>query len=278
MTGMLLFRSALAWTILQRSSLLIIKSVLLIAALLVVATPVGAETKAMLLEQKHYLGGRQKLYLSKNAMRLEHENSGIVMLSHAPYTDIVVLNFAKHNYVTKTTAVALKQMYSKTALLRADDILCEEPWTKDGLTMLGTSKALLYSRRSPKQSWYKAWVLLEPKMPAPIVQVVCEIASSIPPTPGVPLKCEQYHSLQDERQDDYETLPRKSTVVFETTSVKTVSVPDSLFETPQNFVCVNGTDKALPDTARQRYRNAAMKSPDFMFQSSKTVLRGSQRK
>lgn len=273
-----MFRSDFTGKTLQTIGIRAIKNTLLVTALLMVATPVGAETKAMVLEQKHYLGGRQKLYLSNNAMRLEHESSGIVMLSHAPYTDIVVLNFAKHNYVTKTTAVALKQMYSKTALLRADDILSEEPWTKDGLTMLGTNKALLYSRRSPKQSWYKAWVLPEPKMPAPIVQVVCEIASSIPPTPGVPLKCEQYHSLQDERQDDYETLPRKSTVVFETTSVKTVSVPDSLFETPKDFVCVNGTNKAQPDTARQRYRNAAIKSPDFMFQSSKTVLRGSQRK
>jgi hypothetical protein len=253
----------------------IVKAALLVTSLLMVATPVGAETKAMVLEQKHYLGGRQKLYLSNNAMRLEHENSGIVMLSHTPFRDIIVLNSAKHNYVTKTVAVALRQMYSKTALLRADDILSEEPWDKGVSTTLGVSKAILYSRRSPKQSWYKAWVLPEPKLPAPIVQVICEIASSIPPTPGVPLKCEQYHSLQDERQDDYETLPRKSTVVFETTSAKTVSVPDSMFETPKNFVCVNGTNKARPDTAGERYRKAAMKSPDFMFQSSKSVLHGS---
>lgn len=275
---MLLFRPYFTGNTLQTLGLRTIKNTLLVTALLMVATPVGAETKAMVLEQKHYLGGRQKLYLSNNAMRLEHENSGIVMLSHAPFKDIIVLNSAKHNYVTKTVAVALRQMYSKTALLRADDILSEEPWIKAGPTALGTSKALLFVRRSPKQSWYKAWVLPEPKLPAPIVQVICEIASSIPPTPGVPLKCEQYHSLQDERQDDYETLPRKSTVVFETTSVKTVSVPDSLFETPKNFVCVNGTNKALPDTAGQRYRKAAMKSPDFMFQSSRSVLHGSKRK
>ncbi|CAN5310875.1 hypothetical protein BH11CYA1_BH11CYA1_43590 [soil metagenome] len=226
----------------------------------------------LVLEQKHYLGGRQKLFLSNNSMRLEHENSGIVVLSRAPYKDMVVLNSAKHNYVTKTVALALKQLYRKTALLRADDILSEEPWDKGVPTPLGESKAVLYSRHSPQQSWYKAWVLQEPKMPAPIVQLMCEIASSIPPTPGVPLKCEQYHSLRDERQDDYETLPRKSVVVFQTLSAKTVSVPDSLFETPKNYVCVNGTNKALPDTARERYRKAAMKSPDFMFQSSRKVL------
>lgn len=256
----------------------IIKAALLVTSLLMVATPVGAETKAIVLEQKHYLGGRQKLYLTSSALRLEHVNTGIVMVSHAPFKDIIVLNSAKHNYVTKTVAVALRQMYSKTALLRADDILSEEPWDKGVSTTLGVSKAILYSRHSPKQSWYKAWVLPEPKLPAPIVQVICEIASSIPPTPGVPLKCEQYHSLQDERQDDYETLPRKSTVVFETTSAKTVSVPDSMFETPKNYVCVNGTNKARPDTAGERYRKAAMKSPDFMFQSSKSVLHGSKGK
>lgn len=256
----------------------IIKAVVLVTALLMVAIPVGAETKVMVLEQKHYLGGRQKLYLSSSALRLEHVNTGIVMVSRAPFKDIVVLNSAKRNYVTKTTAVALKQMYRKTALLRAGDTLCEEPWEKGVPTTLNENKAILYVRRSPRQSWYKAWVLAEPKIPAPIVQLICELASSIPPTPGVPLKCEQYHSVQDERQDDYETLPRKSTVVFETTSAKTVSVPDSMFETPKSYVCVNGSSKAMPDTAGERYRKAAMKSPDFMFQSSNSVLHGNKRK
>ena len=256
----------------------IVKSALIFTALLMVPVPVCAETKAIVLEQKHYLGGRQKLYLSSSALRLEHENTGIVMVSHAPFKDIVVLNSAKRNYVTKTTAVALKQMYRKTALLRAEDLLCEEPWGIGVPTMLGVNKAILYVRRSPKQSWYKAWVLPEPKMPAPIVQLICEISSSIPPTPGVPLKCEQYHSLQDQRQDDYETLPRQSTVVFETTTAKTAIVPDSMFETPKNYLCVNGSNKALPDTVRECYRKAAMKSPDFMFQSSRSVLHGSKRK
>ena len=252
------------------------KIVLLSAALLVVALPARADTKALVLEQKHYLGGGQKLFLAKDAIRLEHLNSGIVMLSRAPYKDIVVLNSAKHNYVTKTAAHCLKQMYSKTALLRADDVLSEEPWDKAIPTTIGESKALLYVRRTPKQSWYKAWVLQEPKLPDPIIRVMCEIASSIPPMPGVPLKCEQYHSVRDERPDEYETLPRKSTVIFQTTSVKSVSVSDKLFQTPKDFICVNGTNKALPDTARESYRRAAMKSPDFMFQSSRKVLHPNQ--
>jgi hypothetical protein len=50
-------------------------------------------------------------------------------------------------------------------------------------------------------------------------------------------------------------------------------MPATTFAHPPGFACVNGTDKALPNTNTAHNRNAMMANPDFLFQSGKRTFK-----
>jgi|AGTN01.2.fsa_nt_gi Regulator of competence-specific genes len=69
-----------------------------------------ASKKVLELVQVHTLGGRQKLYLAKDAIRMEHANSGMVIISRAPFTEILVINPKKKLYTRKDTKKTVEKM------------------------------------------------------------------------------------------------------------------------------------------------------------------------
>ena len=273
---MLLFCSDLAGNLLQALSLRIVKSVLLTAALLAVASPVCAEPvgKVLVLEQKHCINGRQKLYISKVAVRLEQELQGIVVITRAPFKEVEVSNPLKRNYVRKNLATSVAGLQQKSMIITASDPLSDAPWEPGEKCKVLNIDAISYVRRTPKKSCYKTWVLEEPKLPKPVVELICALSSSIPFAHGMPLRCTQLLSLEDERPDEYETLPRKTATIFDTISAKLIDAPAGLFSLPADYRCVNGSNAAVPSTISNRNRNAMMRSPDFLFQSSKKRIQG----
>lgn len=257
-------------------SLRIIEGVLSTTALLVVASPVCAEPvgKVLVLEQKHCINGRQKLYISKTAVRLEQELQGIVVITRAPFKEVEVSNPLKHNYVRKNLAASVTGLSRKSMIITASDPLSDAPWEPGEKSRVLNNDAMSYVRRTPRKSWYKTWVLEQPKLPEPVVELICALTSNIPAVHGVPLRCTQLLSPEDERPDEYETLPRKATTIFDTISTKLIDAPAGLFSLPADYRCVNGSNAAVPNTSSSRNRNAMMQSPDFLFQSSKKRIQG----
>ncbi len=248
-------------------------SALLLLTTIFSAAPCLAKP-ALVLEQHNYLGAKLKVYLTKTAIRLEHPTTGLVAITRYPFKEVEVINIARRSYVVKSTALAVEQMNRATAFSSATDVLLDEKWSKGESTTLYGLPALVYSRQTSKKSWSRAWVLKEPALPSLTIDLICGFAGSIPAVGGVPLKLQQYLSLEDQRADEYETLPRKAITIFNTTSQKTVSVPESLFQRPKDFLCANGTNNAVPTNADQKTKNAMFASPDFLFQSDKKRLTG----
>lgn len=242
-----------------------------VSANIVCAEPVG---KVLVLEQKHCINGRQKLYISKVAVRLEQELQGIVVITRAPFREVEVINPLKHNYVRKNLAASVAGLHQKFMIITASDLLSDAPWEPGEKCKVLNSDAISYVRRTPKKSWYKTWVLEEPKLPKPVVELICALSSNVPFVHGMPLRCTQLLSLEDERPDDYETLPSKATTIFDTISTKLIDAPAGLFSLPADYRCVNGSHEAVPNTSSSRNRNAMMQSPDFLFQSSKKRIQG----
>jgi len=222
--------------------------------------------------------GKQKVIVRKDAVRIEQAITGIVILTRYPFTRVEIVNPAKHNYVSKPISVVLEQMARPGILVSEDPIMGDIAWSKPEAISLAGVNATCYTRKSPKKSWCKLWTLTDPALPNTVVELISAFSGSIPTTKGAPLRYEMYSSLDDEPADPYEETPRKPMLIFETTSNKTTTVPDSLFQTPQEYVCVNGTNKARSNTPLVRNQRALLRNPDFMFKSDKDRINPPQRK
>lgn len=248
-------------------------------ASLAVTPAVAAETKALELVQMHYTGGRQKLYVTKDAIRLEHENSGVIVISKSPFTECFLINQAKRTCVRRVTSKVVKQLRQTQLLLLANDPMSEEAWSKSEAAKFAGLDTLTYSRSSPKKSWCKVWILKQPSLPDSAVDLICAFSSSFPAMHGAPLRMQQYFSLADSPREEYEESgDRKPFFMFETKSNKMVSVNDSLFEAPKGFARPSAkTNDETKDTAQVKAGKDFMLEPDFMFQSDKHKLEGKQR-
>jgi len=250
----------------------------LTGALLLSLSAAHADTQALVLHQKHMGNGKQKVIVSKDAVRIEHAMTGIVVLTRHPFTRVHIVNPARRNYVTKPMAKVLEEMARPGILVGEDPILGDIAWSKPQPISLSGVSAACYSRQSPKKSWCKLWTLADPPLPNTVVELISAFSGSLPTTQGAPLKYEMYSSVEDEPLDPYEDPPRKPVLVFETISNKSTMVPDSLFQVPSDYTCVTGTNKARPNTALIRNQRALMKNPDFMFKTDKDRLGLPQRK
>jgi len=251
---------------------------LLTAALSMAVHPAHADTEVLELHQKHMGNGKQKVMVSKNAVRIEHAMTGIVVLTRYPFTRVDIVNPAKRNYVSKPMSVVLEQMARPGILVAEDPIMGDIAWSKPEPISLSGVDAACYTRKSPKKSWCKLWTLTDPPLPNTVAELISAFSGSIPTTKGAPLRYEMYSSIEDEPADPYEETPRKPMLVFETTSNKTITVPDSVFMTPREYVCVNGTNKARSNAPLVRNQRALMNNPDFMFKTDKYRLDLLQRK
>lgn len=233
--------------------------------------PVSAEP-VLVLEQKHYMTGLQKLFLTPSAVRLDQDINGLSLITRAPFKEIEVINANKRNYLVKKLAFAVPEMAKATQLVTAADPLEDEPWNKGVVTEYAGVKARMFTRTTPKKSVSKIWVLETPAYPRLVTDLISHGSNSLPLMNGMVMRLESLLSIADERADEYETLPRKATVVIKTLSAKTVDMPASIFVHPAGFACVSGTNKALPNTRTSRNREEMMANPDFMFQSGKKTF------
>jgi len=251
---------------------------LLIAGLTLAAGPVHADTQALVLHQEHMGNGKQKVIVSKDAVRIEQAMTGVVVLTRYPFARVDIVNPTKRNYVSKPMSLVLEQMANPGIPVAKDPIMGDIAWSKPEAISLAGVDATCYTRTSPKKSWCKLWTLTDPLLPNTVVELISAFSGSIPTTKGAPLRYEIYSSLEDEPADPYEESPRKPILIFETTSNRTTTVPDSLFRTPQEYVCVNGTNKTRSNTLPARNQRTPSNSSDSMCKTDKYSLNLPQRK
>lgn len=232
--------------------------------------------KVLELVQVHNLGGDQKLYLAKDAVRMEHSNSGTIFLCRAPFSELYILNPVKKLYARKNVETTVKRMQSAQIFASVTDQLSDIEWGPAKESIVSGFKANTYLKRSPANSWRKYSTLQEPAYPRQVIQLICAYGSAMPALTGVPLRIEEL-IVASERDGKSDTKPVKE-VVFETESIKEKTLPDSLFTLPPDYKKLDGKAKLLDGTGNFRSYQDMMSSPDFMFQSSKEKLRGDQLK
>lgn len=233
-----------------------------------------AGKKVLQLVQVHNLGGAQKLYLAKDAIRMEHSNSGTVFLCRAPFSELYILNPVKKLYSRRNVEKTIKRMESAQIFASVTDQLSDIEWGPAKESIVSGFKAKTYLKRSPANSWRKYWTLQEPAYPRQAIQLICAYGSAMPALTGVPLRIEEL-IVVSERDGITDTKPAKE-VIFETKSIKEKAFPDSLFTLPPDFKKATGKNELLEGTGNFKSYQDMMSSPDFMFQSSKEKLRGDQ--
>lgn len=230
--------------------------------------------KVLELIQNHNLGGNQKLYLAKDAFRMENANNPIVVISRAPFTDVFLINPRKKMYRRRSTGSAVKSMMRAQMFAVVDDHLSEIDWGPGKDCKISGFNARTYLKKSPTIGWKKYSTLKEPVYPQPAIDFICA-NFGLPSLMGVPLKLEQL--IVKSEGAGARKGGAKANVIFQTTSIKEKSFPDSFFRLPADFKPGKGTD-LIDGAGNLKSLQDMMATPDFMFQSSKEKLRGDQLK
>lgn len=160
----------------------------------------------------------------------------------------------------------------------SDNPLSEEPWSKTEPTKLAGVDTLTYRRENRKGSWCREWVLKQPALPDNAVDLICAFSSALPSLHGVPMQEQLYYSFADSPHESYEKGKRLPFLMFDTKSSKNVTVADSLFEPPKDYVRPNAKTRAMPETPQVELTKEMFKSPDFLFQTDTRKIESTPRK
>lgn len=231
-------------------------------------------TKQTALEfvQVHAMGGPQRVLFSKDGLRLENQNTGIVIVSEAPFTKVAWCNPKKKLFYRISAEKSMKRMNSLKLVLTATNEFTEIPFEPPKETTLLGRPALMYAKHTPKKSWLKYWVLKEPKVQDMIKKHACNFSGSLPELGGIPL---QWHQLVT-KADMFNEIDRdqKPEVhdFFVTKSVKELTVPHSVFTCPSDYTETKDRDDVMSSSVGFGSYKDLIESPDFLFQSSSKKL------
>lgn len=232
-------------------------------------------TSALEMTQSHVVGGPQKLILSKTAVRIEHPNTGVIVLSHHPFQEVTIFNPKKKCFIRTTTQKAIRRMRGLAILLSATGQLTELKWTGPENTKFHGRSALMYTKTSPQKSWVKYWVLKEPKLSHEMLTLICKYSADMPDGYGIPLRMEEWISVPDRIGRADNDAPPVVTTPFNTKSIQQVTLPITIFEPPKNCTKTSSYTDVMTSGAVNSL-HGMMQSPDFLFQSAAKKLGGSQ--
>ncbi len=236
----------------------------------------GATTTALELIQEHALGGPERILISKRGLRMENLNTGVVILSTAPFTEVYWTNPKKKLFYSMPTSKSTVRMDAVKYVLDTTSEFTEIPWEPPQDTTLMGRPAIVYTKTTPKKSWCKYWVLKEPKVKPDILKIVCSFSGSLPQKAGVPVQWHQYVQKADminELEDNPQPELRK---FFVTKSIKEINVPLSSFVSPSDYQRAKKRNDVMASSVGFGSYRDMLKSPDFLFQSSSKKLNGIQ--
>lgn len=233
---------------------------------------------AIELLQTHAMGGPQRVVFSKDGLRLENPNTGVVILSEAPYTHVLWCNPKKKLFYRIATEKSLHRMNSVKLVLETTSEFSDIPFEPPVETTVMGRPALLYQKHTPKKSWLKYWVLKEPKVQDAVLKQVCNFSGSLPKLGGLPLNWHQYVTKADMFNEVDRDAKPEVHEFFVTKSVKNITVPHSLFTCPSDYKETKVRNDVMSSSIGYGSFKDLIKSPDFLFQSSSKKLNGDSSK
>lgn len=231
-----------------------------------------ASAPALEIQQLHPLGGPQRLVIAKNAVRIEHPNSGVVVVSRAPFDDVTLMNPKTKRFMNLTIDRAIKKMKGLEIVVFTINEFSEQNWKGPQETVFDGRKALLYTKKTPGKSWCKYWVLKEPKLPPQVLSLIAAYSGGLSGDYGIPLKMQQLVTAADDYNSLDHSKPSTESTPFMTKSVREVTVPDSTFTCPTDYKLADGNSDVMKGTVGFGSFKELVQSPDFLFQSSSKKL------
>ncbi|MBX3072757.1 hypothetical protein KF728_12220 [Candidatus Obscuribacterales bacterium] len=228
---------------------------------------------ALELHQSHNVGGRQKILISKKALRYEHSSSGVIMFSREPFTEVAVYNPKKKQYIKLKMERALDNMKNIEFLLETTGEFTDATFSKPKEVLFCGVESLQYTKRTPNRSWMNYYVLKEKSWPAPMIRMITT-HSALPYNLGIPLRLKQFVTPRDSIVVGDTDPDGGLMTVFDTTAVKKVKVPDSVFSVPPDAKFTDNNRSVMGNAVGFGSYKDMVNSPDFLFQSSTKKLGG----
>jgi len=189
---------------------------------------------ALELMQTHTMGGPQRILVSKDGMRLENLNTGVVIISEAPFKEVAWCNPEKKLYYRISANKSVDKIGSLKIVLDTTSEFAEQPWEPPVAATFMGRPALLYAKHTPKKSWCKYLVLKGPKLDDAVLKQICAFSGSMPLL-GIPLKWHQFVTNADMFNEvDRDKVPEINKF-FQTKSIKEITVPHSVFTRPSDY-------------------------------------------
>lgn len=229
---------------------------------------------AIELIQTHAMGGPQRVVFSEDGLRLENPNTGVVIISEAPFTEVAWCNPKKKLYYRIATEKSMHRMNSVKLVLETTSEFSEIPFEPPVATTLLGRSALMYAKHTPKKSWLKYWVLKVPKVKDIVRNQVCNFSGSLPQLNGLPLQWHQFVTKADMFNEIDPDAKPELHEFFVTKSIKDITVPHSLFTCPSDFKETKERNDVMSSSIGYGSFKDLVKSPDFLFQSSSKKLNG----
>ena len=228
---------------------------------------------ALELHQTHNVGGSQTILISSKAMRYDHASSGVIMFSREPFTELTVYNPKKKQYIKIKMDRALANMKNIEFLLETTGEFTDAEFSKPKDVKFSGVDALVYTKKTPNKSWMNYYVLKEHSWPAPMIRMITS-HSAMPYNLGIPLRLRQFVTPRDSIVVGDSDQEAKVMDVFNTTVVKKVKVPDTVFSVPTEAKFTDNNRSVMGNAVGFGSYRDMVNTPDFLFQSTTKKLGG----
>jgi hypothetical protein len=231
-------------------------------------------------EMENKIFGNRTLYISKDTIKVEITRDKVVIMSKAPYTEVVMFNNDSHTiYIGK-----VKQSIDDIRMI--GDILSDSNgikinWKPTGKEDLQGVPCNSYradiireddrSGKPNKGDWRKYWTRRDVSTPVAQTDFI-SAACGVPVIPGVPQRLENFGPESDFNvsffaRSNIDTKKKVLRVLMSTKSYKRKNLPAAVFAIPKNYARKMDIKKVLlPGNSIRSLKDMKM-SPDFLFET-----------